>query len=412
MLVFALVQGNAQGLEQPADRRHCWSGRASAWPSSSSPSSLQRDPMLDLSLFKRPAMVGVSLGSFTLSASIFAMFLYLTIYLQEVLGYGPFQAGLRFLPITMLSFLVAPIAGKLTVRVKSRYLMGLGLLLVALGCDLMTHVQADSTWTVLLPGFIVAGIGIGITNPVLASASVSVVPPERSGMASGSASTFRQVGIATGIAGLGAVFLSQIRPNTVGRAGAQRGRVERCWRTGARALSQAIAGNGVREAAAAIPVPAVRNALIDAYKVGYAETFNHLMVIATVVAAIGAVGSLALVRQRDFVPSYAPVAEPVAAGRGAARRLAGGGGGPGADRAGGRAGSRLRRCPRPVAPADADPGPAHATDERLSPMKTRLTEILGIEHPVMLAGMGGVSYAPLVPRSPRPGGSGVSARPP
>ena len=80
---------------------------------------LQRDPMLDLALFKRPTMVGVSLGSFTLSASIFAMFLYLTIYLQEVLGDRPFQAGLRFLPITMLSFAVAPIAGKLTVRVKS-----------------------------------------------------------------------------------------------------------------------------------------------------------------------------------------------------------------------------------------------------------------------------------------------------
>ena len=142
-------------------------------------------------------------GSFTLSASIFAMFLYLTLYLQTVLGYSPFQAGLRFLPLTMLAFFVAPVAGKLTVRVQSRFMMGLGLLLVALGCELMSHVQADSSWLVLLPGFLVGGIGIGITNPVLASASVSVVPPERSGMATGAASTFRQVGIATGIAGLG-----------------------------------------------------------------------------------------------------------------------------------------------------------------------------------------------------------------
>jgi EmrB/QacA subfamily drug resistance transporter len=311
MLVYALVQGNAKGWGSPlivgtlVGSGICMAVFLVA-------EVLQRDPMLDLTLFKRPAMVGVSLGSFTLSASIFAMFLYLTIYLQEVLGYGPFQAGLRFLPITMLSFAVAPIAGKLTVRIKSRYLMGLGLLLVALGCDLMSHVQADSNWTVLLPGFIVAGIGVGITNPVLASSSVSVVPPQRSGMASGSASTFRQVGIATGIAGLGAVFLSQIRPNTSAvLAQSPAGRA--VLANGGSRLSEAIAGNGVREAAAAIPVPAVRNALIGAYKVGYAETFNHLMIIATIIAAIGAVGCLVLVRQRDFVPSYAPVAEPVAA---------------------------------------------------------------------------------------------------
>jgi hypothetical protein len=160
-------------------------------------------------------MVGVSLAAFAVSASIFAMFLYLTLYLQEVLGYGPFAAGLRFLPITVLAFLVAPLSGKLTVLVQSRYLMSLGLALVALGCALSDHVQADSAWTVLLPGFVLAGIGLGFLNPVLASATISVVPPERSGMASGSSSTFRQVGISTGIAGLGAVFLSQIRPNTV-----------------------------------------------------------------------------------------------------------------------------------------------------------------------------------------------------
>ena len=88
----------------------------------------------------------------------------------------------------------------------------------------MTHVRADSAGRCCCPGFIVAGIGVGITNPVLASATVSVVPPERSGMATGSSSTFRQVGIATGIAGLGAVFLSQIRPNTVSALAATPGR--------------------------------------------------------------------------------------------------------------------------------------------------------------------------------------------
>ena len=141
--------------------------------------------MLDLALFRRPAMVGVSLAAFTLSASIFSLFLYLTLYLQDDLGYGPLAAGLRFLPITLLAFIVAPFAGKLTVRIQARYLLGTGLLLVAVGCLLMTLIHATSGWTILLPGFIVAGIGIGMVNPVLASSAVSVVPPEQSGMASG-----------------------------------------------------------------------------------------------------------------------------------------------------------------------------------------------------------------------------------
>jgi EmrB/QacA subfamily drug resistance transporter len=304
MLVYALVQGNAKGWSSPTIvGLLVGAGVLMAifvvgeW--------LQRDPMLDLSLFRRPAMVGVSLAAFTLSASIFAMFLYLTLYLQEVLGYGPFAAGVRFLPLTMLAFVVAPVAGKLTIRVNARYLLGLGLLLVALGCELMTRVQADSAWTVLLPGFVAAGIGVGITNPVLASATVSVVPAERSGMATGSSSTFRQVGISTGIAGLGAVFLSQIRTNTTtaltGSAGGQA-----VLAHGDSRLSTAISGSGIREAAASLRNVGARDALIGAYKVGFSSTFDHLMAIASVIALVGAVGSLVLVRQRDFVPSYSP----------------------------------------------------------------------------------------------------------
>jgi EmrB/QacA subfamily drug resistance transporter len=312
MLVFALVQGNAKGWNS-----HLIVGLLvgsavlmavfliAEWR--------QRDPMLDLSLFKRPAMVGVSLAAFTVSASIFAMTLYLTLYLQEVLGYSPFAAGLRLLPFTMLAFLAAPVAGKLSVKVHSRYLLGLGLFLLALGCNLATHVQPDSLWTVLLPGFLVAGLGVGIINPVLASASVSVVPPERSGMASGSSSTFRQVGIATGIAGLGAVFLSQIRPDTVNALQATPGGRLLLAEGGSR-LTTAISGSGVREAAALIPSAAARDTLINAYRIGFTTTFNHLMGIATATAFIGAVGALALVRQRDFVPSYEPGSEPGAAG--------------------------------------------------------------------------------------------------
>jgi EmrB/QacA subfamily drug resistance transporter len=267
----------------------------------------QADPMLDLTLFRRPAMVGVSLAAFTISASIFALFLYLTLYIQDDLGYGPLAAGVRFLPITMLAFIVAPFAGKLTVRIHSRFLLGTGLLLISAGCLLMATTHSSSGWTVLLPGFIAAGIGIGTVNPVLASSAISVVPPERSGMASGANNTFRQVGIATGIAGLGTVFQSQIESRTMSALSSTPAGQAVIAHGGA-ALQGALVGGGVRQAATAIPSAAYRDALLQAYRVGFSGTLDHLMVIGAIIALGGSVASFVLVRQRDFVPSVAPPA--------------------------------------------------------------------------------------------------------
>jgi EmrB/QacA subfamily drug resistance transporter len=269
----------------------------------------QSDPMLDLTLFKRPAMTGVSLAAMTLSASIFALFLYLTLYIQQDLGFGPLAAGVRFLPLTVLAFVVAPIAGKLTVRIQTRYLLGSGLLVIAIGCLAMTTTHASSTWTVLLPGFILTGIGIGTVNPVLASSAISVVPPERSGMASGANSTFRQVGIATGIAGLGAVFQSHLQSKTFSvLASTADGRAVIAH--GGAGLKSAILGGGVHQVAAAIPSAASRAALLNAYRSGFSASLNTIMLIGAVIALIGSIGAFALVRQRDFVPSFAPSAEP------------------------------------------------------------------------------------------------------
>jgi predicted MFS family arabinose efflux permease len=265
----------------------------------------QDDPMLDLALFRRPAMTGVSLTALTLSASIFALFLYLTLYIQDDLGYGPLAAGIRFLPLTVLAFIVAPIAGKLTVRIHARYLLGTGLLLIAIGCLVMSMTHASSSWTVLLPGFVIAGIGIGTVNPVLASSAISVVPPERSGMASGANSTFRQVGIATGIAGLGSIFQSQIQQKTLhALASTQQGQA--VITHGGAALKSAILGGGVHQAAAGIPSAASRAALVNAYRVGFSASLNSIMEIGAVIALVGSIGAFVLIRQRDFVPSYAP----------------------------------------------------------------------------------------------------------
>ena len=166
--------------------------------------------MLDLSLFRKPAFVGVSAVAFALSAGMFSMFLYITLYIQDVLGFSPLEAGVRFLPLTLLSFFVAPIAGRLSERIPVRFLLGLGLALVGGGLLLMHGISLGDDWTTLLAGFLVAGAGIGMVNPGIASTAIGVVSPVKAGMASGISNTFRQVGIATGVATLGAIFQSRI----------------------------------------------------------------------------------------------------------------------------------------------------------------------------------------------------------
>jgi predicted MFS family arabinose efflux permease len=143
--------------------------------------------------------------------------------MQQVLGFSPIAAGIRFLPMSLLAFVAAPIGGKLSERVPVRFLMGGGLALCAISMALMAGLTPSSEWTALLAGFVVGGVGIGLTNPALASTAIATVPREQAGAASGVNSTFRQVGIATGIAALGAIFQHQIASTLGGSGGADAG---------------------------------------------------------------------------------------------------------------------------------------------------------------------------------------------
>ena len=215
LLVFALVRGNAEGWGSPLIVSFLV-GAVVLLCAFVVAERLQARPMFDLTLLRKPAFAGASIAAFALSASLFSMFLYMTLYLQNALGYSPLQAGLRFLPVTLLSFIVAPIAGKLSTRLPVRLMIGAGLVFVGVGLLLMAHLDANSDWTALLPGFLLAGVGVGLINPPLASTAVGVVPPARAGMGSGINSTFRQIGIATGIAGLGALFQQLLENKATG----------------------------------------------------------------------------------------------------------------------------------------------------------------------------------------------------
>jgi EmrB/QacA subfamily drug resistance transporter len=267
----------------------------------------QARPMLDLTLFRRPAFTGASIVAFSISASIFAMFLYLTLYIQDVLHYGALQAGLRFLPITLLSFAVAPVAGRLSVRVPVRLLLGGGLLLVSGGLLAMTAVSPTSGWTALIPGFVLGGAGIGMINPPLASTAIGVVHHSRSGMASGINSTFRQVGIATGIAGLGAIFEHEVLKSTT--AALRSHGQEQAVQGAAHGQLKALLVSGEVSHLFKALSPAARDTLAHAYRVGFVEGFDSILLIAAAIALVGAVLAFVLVRSRDFVASGRPAAE-------------------------------------------------------------------------------------------------------
>ncbi|HEY5398999.1 MAG TPA: MFS transporter, partial [Trebonia sp.] len=168
-------------------------------------------PMFDLSLLRVPTFAGGSIAAFAMNGSLYAVLLYFVIYLQDVLGYSALGTGLRVAILSLAQLVTSVIAGRVSERVPTRWLIGPGLLLVGIGLLVMTGLNGLSDWTHLIPGFIVGGLGAGLVNPPLASTAIGVVPPAKAGMASGVNSTFRQIGIAAGIAALGSIFVSSIQ---------------------------------------------------------------------------------------------------------------------------------------------------------------------------------------------------------
>jgi EmrB/QacA subfamily drug resistance transporter len=259
-LILALIEGNTHGWSSGLILG-LFAAAAVLLTSFVASQALESTTMIDLALFKRPAFVGAQITAFAISASIFAMFLYLTLYLQNILGLSPLQTGVRFLPISVVSFFAAPIAGRLIAHVPIRLLLAGGLALNAFAMWLMSRVTPHSHWTVLLPGFLVGGVGIGMVNAPLATTAISTVRQERAGMASGINNTFRQIGIATGIAALGAIFAAKVGP----------------------------AGFAPHAGEAA--------------RASFVHGLHDILLVGAAVAACGAVLAAALVRRRDFVAS-------------------------------------------------------------------------------------------------------------
>jgi EmrB/QacA subfamily drug resistance transporter len=253
-------------------------------------------PMFELALLRKPAFLGGSIAAFVINATLPALLLYLVIYLQNVLSFDALQTGLRLLVMSGGIVLGGIVSGRLSDRVPARALLGCGLLLVGVGLLLLRGLSADSDWTGLIAGLAVGGAGLGLVNPALASVAVDVVEAERTGMGSGINTTFRQVGVATGIAGFGSIFLNSVT------GAAQNGfaKLPQLAPAAAKHLAGGLSsGHGLQDLAQ-LP-PAIRQPAAHVARGAFTSGLNDIFLVAALVAFAGAVLAAALVRPSDFV---------------------------------------------------------------------------------------------------------------
>ena len=169
----------------------------------------QRLPMFDMSLFRNPTFVGANTVALLVSLAMFGVFFFISLYMQNVLGYSAVRAGASFLPMTLLIIVVAPLAGRASDRLGSRWLMAGGMTLVSLCLVVFAQLDAGSAYWSLLPGMILGGVGMAVTMTPMTAAALSSVPVDKAGVGSGMLNTFRQVGGALGIAVMGAILASE-----------------------------------------------------------------------------------------------------------------------------------------------------------------------------------------------------------
>ena len=170
----------------------------------------QRAPMLELSLFKNPTFAGANAVMLLVGLAMFGVFLYVSLYVQNVLGYSPIQAGATFLPMTVLIVLIAPVAGKFADRIGSRWLMASGLTLLSISLLIDSRFETDTTFWGLLPALLIGGVGMALAMTPTTAAAMGSVPVDKAGVGSAVLNSMRQVGGSLGIAIMGAIVASYI----------------------------------------------------------------------------------------------------------------------------------------------------------------------------------------------------------
>lgn len=294
MLVFALIRGEAQGWTNPLILG-LFAGAAVLLPVFVLIERKRRDPMLDLGLFRIQSFNGLAIATVAANAALMTAILFQVLYMQYVLGFSAYGTGVRYLPLTLAVFVAAAVSGTFADRVPARLLVGIGCVALGLGMLLADGVKADSPWTGLIPGMLLAGFGMGVFNPVRANAAVALVPVSKAGMSSGMSETFQQGGVALGVAALGSVAHSRMNHDfsaAVTASGHFPGKV-------ADRLAELVASGRLTEVTRAVP-PAQRALVAGTANNAFVAGLDLVMRVGGLVAIVGGVLGFALMRQRDF----------------------------------------------------------------------------------------------------------------
>ncbi len=250
-----------------------------------------RNPMVDFKFFRSRTFLGSTLVAFIVTFAMLSQFFFLALYMQNILHYSPLQAGIRFLPSTLLIIVMGPLAGRLTDRIGPRPLMTLGLAVVATSIFIQSHITVHTGYGLLLPGFILMGIGMGLVMSPMSTAAMNAVDRTKAGVASGVLSMSRMVGGTFGVAVMGALIatigrskIDQLLPNLP---------------AGTRAtIANSLGGGGVvGQHASAGVVAAVREAFVSALSTG--------LLIGAIVTICGAVLAWVLIESKPPVSQLA-----------------------------------------------------------------------------------------------------------
>jgi EmrB/QacA subfamily drug resistance transporter len=208
-LILALIEGNAWGWGSP-EIVALLVGAAVGLAAFVAIELRVKVPMVEFHFFSDRNFLGAVVVALIVSFSMLGVFFFLALYMQDILRYSPLEAGVRFLPSTLMIVGVAPVSGRLADRFGPRWLIVAGLVIVAASLYSFSGIAVDSSYLDLLPGFMLLGVGIALTMSPMTSAAMNAVAVEKAGIASGVLSMFRMVGGSLGVAVTGAIFQASV----------------------------------------------------------------------------------------------------------------------------------------------------------------------------------------------------------